>query len=501
MKCPRCKKDTILWKQKLTRAGMEMFLCDDCKDDWISISHFFGKLYWRANRPHPAGTPQYEGLVGLFMEQSGHEKMPTRVFRKEFARTAVVVLSTRELTKYQAIAIGMQEHLVTNEDYAWLSGVFDATFDGTDEETELPEVVEARIFELTAEASILNHKVVKRVEPFLKCTRAWVQSAYDITNDGFLAPADRARLKKASAAEGVCFSHPEEVMESTTTYAWMAGVFDVEGCVKNVEPEKKILGRSIRESECMELSVRSKCSFRPRVFRAFFGGGFAPDDKEFVWTCQGEEVVIRFLESVGIHCLQEKTSFATAYLETQARKRGPLIDLAKSVYLKSTPDALLPAGEGFRRHAGNGGGEEGKPNRNASLSPRPTPSKLNLQTGLKSPGRRDAQRKTSPPRYPAKIILSSQTKKRLKSNQKESFLSKRCLELGSDGDLVASSGMSVLAKVRHLKNGLGITFKVPCSVCGKESEAHTYLSPDLSACSKCDSKGAEAPKEPYKGVE
>lgn len=265
----------------------------------------------------------------------------------------------------------------------------------------------------------------------------------------------------ASDEKSKCGSHPEHLDEKETVFAYMAGVFDVDGEIKN--------GNA---------SVTSDCKFRSAIFEAFFGGSVKKGKSKFTWS--GGDVK-ELAERIAFHVQAEsKEELARAYLfHTKGiRKPSVLIRRRKFQGLLGGADRSSAAGS-VEHHAPQGVGEDREPNGIASETERPHPSKLN-PAGFDSRGERVAILERVAP----EIKLSGVTKRSLRQSSKTCFVCKYVLNPKSKV-LEPSDGMTVLSKVKHMEKCIRRIIPVDCSVCEKAIMAHEYEADDLSACPSC----------------
>jgi hypothetical protein len=465
MECPRCHVDTALIRMKVNRDWSDSFICDGCGKDWVSVASFFGRKWWDAHRPARAGDAEFHGLFGLFLKTP---EIGTKVNRKEFAKAAVVCLS-KDLSKYQAVAIEMEQDLVTRADYAWVAGVFDAS-SGFPSGEETP--ILARVRELMGPGAHEGDKVImSQIEPYLRCERPRIQILHEIRNGNFLTNVERKNVK------GSCFKHPDDILETETAFAYLAGIFDISGSM-TVKPSH-ILGISETDISRAGVSVTSSCRWRAAAFNAIFGGDLIHSKDSHTWVLEGEQGMARFLEHVGVHLISDKGSLlAKTYFSLRGRVLDPIQRVVYKKKLKRyTAEAELPL---------YGGGEDREPNGMTAETERPAPTRPN-PAGLDSRG--GVVGAVVSTMKSAVIRLSGSIRKRIAGRTEKCVACKHLLNTGPDHVLKGDSNMDLLAKAKHLVLELGRKLEIPCSNCHRLVSVASWNSRDLSLCPNCEKGG------------
>lgn len=452
MICPRCETNTTLWIQKVgqdiidqktrkvSKEGAQVFLCEPCKADWMSVSSHF-KGYWRKARGTRLTNEDFEYFYHLF-EQDGRPRFGGKTERRKFAQVAVSIVggSKGDFTKRQAIFIPDAD-LVTNEDYCWAAGVIDACGKTSDPENPgkicvIVKSHEKRICDRLKD--LVGGNVNKS-----KDTDTWTFTTTRKTSEVFLKRVNPyLRCSKEN--------HPEELSDDDRTLAWMAG---------------------FAQASAKDGIIHTTCKWASRVLGTFFPGVETASGEEYSFTPTGTMMrerlgpfILRKLEPEGARGSTSGDSKGKAAAFQQARGEDRALGVPKG----SQPER--PPGPKRNSEAGSTPAEEGS--RQAMSESGSTPSVWEAP-----PEKEDLT---------PEIEVSGETMVKLETTFENCIVCKKILEdLGKDkGFLKGSKEVTLVGKIGHLYAEFDIEIKAECPEC-MESVLLQKWTDDFSMCGFC----------------
>ena len=444
MICPRCEKDTTLWIQKITqdrrnpktrevtKQGQEVFLCNPCKSDWMSISSSFARYWWKVMKPFSAREPQFEGLYEIFLKDNDRYG---KADRRKLAQVAVGILSGMELTKRACVFIPDVD-LVTKEDFSWAAGVIDACGSIKKVDPDYPRKL----------GIVARHPSMALLERLKDLVGGRVQTkikpqSFNVTHENAKWALQRMEPYFHCSRE----HHPEEVSNDDRTLAWATGYW---------------------EAAQKEGKLSTECKWVATIFSILFGGGFVEEGKTYVWV------------PVDRMVFRRKISVFTSRKVDPAGARDPNAG--------KTEGGRLPMGRGEDRAPGIPKGS--RPER----PPAPEPNARAGSTPAGEGDRTDASQPEPNPRsvrvdskVELEVELSEKTIGKLKARVGKCFLCKWIVEdLGKTNILKGAKRQPFKAKLNHLWVDFAINPKATCPVCEEEVALRHFLD-DLSVCSIC----------------